>query len=267
MMGFAVNEDDGVRLAFEDTGSGEPLLLVHGTALSKAAWRGLGYQRALTPRYRVVSLDMRGHGRSDKPHNDDAYTTERFMGDIEAVLDACGLQSVHYFGYSFGARVGLAMAASREHRLRSLTMLGGTHRSMAGQVGKLFFPDYLEALEVGGMEEFVRRWNERRTVAVDPATRQAFLANDPAALAAYFRAGEELPGLDPRVVRQVQLPVLLIAGSRDHPRAEESRQAAALLPYGHFAELPGLDHASCLSAQADVTALLTGFLERAHSDR
>ena len=116
------------------------------------------------------------------------------------------------------------------------------------------------------MEEFIRRWNDRRTVAVDPATRQAFLANDPAALAAYFRAGEELPGLDPRVVRQVQLPVLLIAGSEDHPRAEESRQAAALLPNGHFAGTPRLDHASCLSAQADVTALLTGFLERIHAD-
>ncbi|MET1156464.1 alpha/beta fold hydrolase [Arthrobacter sp.] len=267
MMGFAVNEYDGVRLAFEDTGTGEPLLLVHGTALSKAAWRGLGYQRALKPRYRVVSLDMRGHGRSDKPHNDDAYTMERFMGDVEAVLDACGLQSVHYFGYSFGARVGLAMAASRQHRLRSLTMLGGTHRSMAGQVGTLFFPDYLEALETGGMEEFIRRWNDRRTAAVDPATRQAFLANDPAALAAYFRAGEELPGLDPRVVQQIQLPVLLIAGSNDHPRAEESRQAAALLPDGHFVELPGLDHASCLSAREDVAALLTGFLERVHANR
>ena len=267
MMGFAVNGDDGVRLAFEDTGAGEPLLLVHGTALSKATWRGLGYQRALKPRHRVISLDMRGHGRSDKPHDQGAYTMERFMGDVEAVLDACGLDSVNYFGYSFGARVGLAMAVYRRQRLRSLTMLGGTHRSMAGQVGKLFFPDYLDALETGGMEEFLRRWNERRAVPVDGATRQAFLANDPAALAAYFRAGEELPGLDPRQVQRIRLPVLLIAGSEDHPRAAESRQAAALLPDGHFAELPGLDHAGCLAARDEVTALLTGFLGRLPAPR
>ncbi|NKX49538.1 alpha/beta hydrolase, partial [Arthrobacter deserti] len=196
MTGYTHNPRDGVRLACEDStgASGEPLLLVHGTGLSKAAWRGLGYRKALSD-WRVIALDMRGHGRSGKPHEDGAYTTEAFTPDVEAVLDACGVESAHFFGYSFGARVGFALAAKQPRRIRSLACLGGTYRALGGQAADLFFPGYLEALERGGMQAFVEGWAARAGRPLDPVTAHAFLANDAAALAAYFRQGGRLPGL------------------------------------------------------------------------
>jgi pimeloyl-ACP methyl ester carboxylesterase len=259
MTGYTENDRDGVRLAFDDHGTGEPLLLVHGTGLSKAAWRGLGYRKALAG-WRVIALDMRGHGRSSKPHEDAAYTTGAFVADVEAVLDACGVESAHYFGYSFGARVGFALAAQRPQRIRSLACLGGTYRALAGHVGQLFFPDYLAALERGGMQAFIDGWAARAGHPLDPVTAHAFGTNDPAALAAYFRQGERLPGLSDEEVARLQVPALLLAGSLDHPRAEDSRRAARLMPHATYRELPGLDHATSFAAVEQVTALLVDFL-------
>src|SRR4051794_20213735 len=230
MTAYTTNPRDGVRLAYDEHGTGEPLLLVHGTGLSKAAWRGLGYRKALAG-WRLIALDMRGHGRSGKPHEDAAYTTEAFVSDVEAVLDACGVESAHYFGYSFGARVGFALAASRPGRIRTLASLGGTWRALDGQVGDLFFPGYLEALERGGMEAFIEGWAARAGHPLDPVTVHAFRTNDAAALAAYFRQGARLPGLAEGEVGRLRLPALLLAGSRDHPRAEHARRAAELMPH------------------------------------
>jgi pimeloyl-ACP methyl ester carboxylesterase len=267
MTEYTHNARDGVRLAYDDSsgdstgagGAGEPLLLVHGTGLSKAAWRGLGYRKALAD-WRLITLDMRGHGRSGKPHEDAAYTTGAFVSDVEAVLDACGVESAHYFGYSFGARIGFALAAAHPRRIRSLACLGGTWRALAGQVGELFFPEYLEALEHGGMEAFLRGWAERAGHPLDPVTAHAFGTNDPAALAAYFRQGQRLPGLAEDEMERLQLPALLLAGSRDHPRAEDSRRAAELMPHAVFRELPGLDHSTSFAAVEPVTTLLRDFL-------
>ncbi|MHC3370011.1 alpha/beta fold hydrolase [Rhodococcus aetherivorans] len=94
-----------------DAGAGSPsLLLAHGSALSSAIWRGFGYVRPLRERYRLILPDLRGHGRSDKPHVPDAYAMDLIVGDVLAVLDAAGTERVHYLGYSFGARVGLSLA-------------------------------------------------------------------------------------------------------------------------------------------------------------
>ena len=72
-MSETVNPIDGTPIAFDERGEGPPLLLVHGSALSRSIWRGFGYLAALQDRYRVISIDLRGHGRSGKPHEPEAY--------------------------------------------------------------------------------------------------------------------------------------------------------------------------------------------------
>ena len=92
-MSHAINPVDGTRIAFSvidsDAGAGSPsLLLAHGSALSSAIWRGFGYVRPLRERYRLILPDLRGHGRSDKPHVPDAYAMDLIVDDVLAVLDA-----------------------------------------------------------------------------------------------------------------------------------------------------------------------------------
>jgi pimeloyl-ACP methyl ester carboxylesterase len=258
--GFAANPQDGIRLAYETAGNGEPLLLVHGTALSKATWRGLGYQRELARDFTVITMDMRGHGRSSKPQDTASYTMAAFSQDVLAVLDALGIAAAHYAGYSFGARVGLALAARHPGRLLSLTTIGGGYRSLAGQIGELFFPEWDRALHTGGMAAFVDGWEQHAGHPLDPVTRHAFMANDAGALLAYLRQGEAEPGLAEDTLRTITTPTLLLAGSKDVQRHLESRTAAGLMPHAVFHELAGYGHSSSLVPMREVTGRLRAFI-------
>jgi len=246
MASSTFNPRDGVELSYDETGEGEPILLVHGSALSRAIWRGFGYTRALSQRHRVITMDLRGHGRSGKPYTQGSYAMDVLVADALAVLDAAGAPRAHFGGYSVGARVGFSLAVAAPERLLSLTTLGGTFRIQPGSVGQLFFPEYDDALGSGGMPGFVAGWEGRMGRPLDPQTRAAFLANDAAALRAYFRQTEAEPAIAEDRVAAISVPALLLAGTRDTARLEDSRRAAELMPDARVVELPGRDHGTTL---------------------
>ncbi|WP_345152111.1 alpha/beta fold hydrolase [Arthrobacter ginkgonis] len=259
-MPSVTNPLDGTPIAYDDAGGDGPaVVLLHGSALSRAIWRGLGYTPALAG-FRAVRIDLRGHGRSGKPHTSDAYRMPLVAADVVAVMDALGIGAAHVVGYSFGSRVGFTLAATVPERVRTLATLGGTYQSQSGQIAKLFFDGYAQALHDGGMPGFVAGL-EAAGWAVDPGTRAAFLANDPLALAAYFERTEVEPGLGEFVLPQLRLPALLLAGTRDGQRLRESRHAAELMPNARFVELPGRTHAGTLSPAGPVLEHLVPFLE------
>lgn len=105
-MPFANN--DGIRIHYHVEGSGPPVVLHAGFTVDLEAWYEWGYVDALRPEYRLILIDPRGHGKSDKPHDPAAYEMSLRAGDVLAVLDNLGLQQAHYIGYSMGGR----------HRLR-----------------------------------------------------------------------------------------------------------------------------------------------------
>jgi pimeloyl-ACP methyl ester carboxylesterase len=98
-MKFATNPDDGVGIAYEFVGGGSPLLLFHGSGASGAVWRELGYVDALRDEQRLILIDARGHGHSEKSPTMDAYAMERLASDVLAVRDDCGLAQTAYLGY------------------------------------------------------------------------------------------------------------------------------------------------------------------------
>lgn len=259
-MNLAENPVDGTKIAWDEKGEGEPLLLVHGSGLTRAPWRGFGYVRAFAETRRVITLDMRGHGRSDKPSDPEQYAMPLLLDDVTAVLDAAGAESADYIGYSFGARVGFFLLAERALRIRSFVSMAGTWRSPAGAVAALFFPEYDEALVSGGMPAFIEGWEAARGTSLDPSTRQAFLSNDAPALRAYFSRMNREEGIPEELLTQLATPTLLIAGDRDVERRDASLRAAELMPNARYAELAGRDHAGTLSAADEIIPLVQGFL-------
>ena len=113
-MPYARNE--GVRIHYEVEGEGPPLVLQHGFSESVVDWYETGYVKALKPDYRLILIDARGHGDSDKPHDPEAYLLNRRVGDVTAVLDALDIATAVYWGYSMGGWIGFGMAnyAKRE---------------------------------------------------------------------------------------------------------------------------------------------------------
>ncbi|KAA0019400.1 alpha/beta fold hydrolase [Antrihabitans cavernicola] len=259
-MQSATNPIDGVRIAYETYGDGPPLLLVHGSALTHSIWRAFGYVKALRDSYRLILVDMRGHGRSDKPHDQAAYSRDLIVTDLIAVLDAEAIDSAHYFGYSFGARTGLAFAVQAPERLRSIIIGAGTHRRQDGIFDRLFFPGCVDTLERDGMDAFLDRWGQTRDFPIDSGTRAVFRANDSEALVAYFRQSEREEGLPDNALRAIALPTLVFVGSLDTDRIEDSRAAAALIPDAELHVIDGFDHGTALAATPEVLEFVTPFL-------
>jgi pimeloyl-ACP methyl ester carboxylesterase len=245
-MSETANPIDGTQISFDESGEGPPLVLVHGSGLSRSIWRGFGYIAALREHYRVIAVDLRGHGRSGKPHTPEAYAMPLVVADILAVLDALDAPAAHYFGYSFGARAGFSLAVAHPDRMLSLVSAGGTYRAPGGSVSELFFPDYDPALGRGGMPGFLEGWAARSGRPIDPQTSAAFLANDAEALRAYFRQVEVEPGIPDARLATLATPTLLLAGTADRERYIDSERAASLMPNASFRALPGRDHGNTL---------------------
>ncbi|WP_271025022.1 alpha/beta hydrolase [Rhizobium sp. RCAM05973] len=119
---------DGLKLAYFDEGNpnGEPVLLIHGFASTAVAnWVNPGWLKVLDEAgYRVIAIDNRGHGMSDKPYDADVYHPWIMAEDAVALLDHLGIPEAHVMGYSMGARVSTFMAIAHPDRVRSL-VLGG----------------------------------------------------------------------------------------------------------------------------------------------
>jgi pimeloyl-ACP methyl ester carboxylesterase len=92
----------GIRIHYEVTGTGPPLLLLHGQLGSGHAWRLAGYVDDLETDWRLITIDARGHGRSDKPTDPNAYHVSSMVADAIAVLDDLTIPSVVAFGWSMG---------------------------------------------------------------------------------------------------------------------------------------------------------------------
>src|SRR6266849_2242077 len=116
-------DSDGISLHYEVHGpeSGAPIVLVHGFASHyRLNWVGTRWQETLTGAgFRVIGLDCRGHGDSDKPHDPRAYESPVMAADVRRLLDHLGIESAHYLGFSMGARIGIQCVLDFPSRRRS----------------------------------------------------------------------------------------------------------------------------------------------------
>jgi len=262
-MRYATNPVDGVRIAYELDGEGDPLFLFHGSLTSGAAWRALGYVDALRDEHQLIVIDARGHGHSEKLTTMDAYAMDRLVGDVVAVLDECGLAQTAYLGYSMGGRVGFGLGVQAPERRRALVLGGASHSPQKGALDRVFYPGCVDTVEKEGMESFLERWSECLGRRIDPAVRQVFLGSDPRVLVPYLRQTDCEPGFDDGVVSRIQLPMLLFAGARDKERLADSRAAAALLPEAELVVIADSDHESTPAQVHDVVRHIRTFLKRA----
>lgn len=208
------------------------VLCVHGFASScRDNWVNTGWVRDLTRAgFRVLGVDQRGHGASDKPHEPEAYAMGSLTSDLVAVLDTYLLESVRYAGYSLGARVGWQLAVTAPEHVEH-AVLGG-------------IPDGrpLARLQI----EQARAYAEHGTPVDDPVTRNyVTLAervhdNDLRALVA-LAEGMRSGDADPDPAHPPQQEVLFATGTED-AILERSRALAAATPRGEFVELPGRHH-------------------------
>jgi pimeloyl-ACP methyl ester carboxylesterase len=226
-------DSDGVTIHYETSGDGKPIVLVHGFASSlKGNWVATNWIEALQPVRRVIALDCRGHGESDKPHDPAAYGGENMSGDVLRLMDHLNVAEADLFGYSMGAAIAAHLLAHHGERFTSVVM---------GGIGNVF-------QSTGG---------ERAQVIND-----ALLAEDPSTIknpvAAAFRAFADLnpnndlralaacamrtrQPMDPADFADVDMPVLIVDGE-DDVLATNPGELAATIPGARLVMIPGRDH-------------------------
>jgi pimeloyl-ACP methyl ester carboxylesterase len=225
-------DSDGVRLAFMDEGEGEPILLIHGFASSvKYNWVEPGWVRFLNSNgFRVVAIDNRGHGESEKLYDPALYTAPLMAEDARRLLDHLGIARADIMGYSMGARITTFLALAHPGRLRSAIFggLGGNMiRPLAG-TGPI-----AHALEAASIDE------------VKNATARTFRAfaertgSDLKALAACIRGSRE--PITREMVASLACPVLVATGTED-VIGGAAEDLAALIPGAEALPIPRRDH-------------------------
>lgn len=220
--------NNGIHIHYQVTGEGPPLVLHHGFSDTLRSWYEYGYVDRLAPYYRLILIDSRGHGRSDKPHTASAYTQKARTYDVLAVLDALQIDRAFYLGYSLGGWIGFGLATYAPERIRAF-ILGGIQPY--GQS----FADFRRVLGQG-TEAWVALL-AKMAPAFQPYQLQRFRDNDAKALLAALVDRPDISGILP-TIRQ---PCLLYAGTAD-PIYPSVLRCAAQLPQGAFFSLPDLNH-------------------------
>ncbi len=230
----SVLSPDGINIAtyeFGDDHDAPVVLAVHGFASSAFAnWTATGWTRELARAgYRVISMDQRGHGASDKPHDPAAYTMDALTADVLTVIDTYLLDEVALVGYSLGARVGWHAASELSLHI-TRAVLGGIPD---GDPLTRFRVDEARAFLADGTPIQDRLTAGYLTMA------SAIRGNDLSALVSLVEGMRGGP--QPHAANAPSQPVLFATGSEDRI-VEASRALAEATPSGEFFEIPGRNH-------------------------
>lgn len=247
---------DDVTIAYIDrppeSGKGKPVLLIHGFASNHAVnWVDTQWVSVLNRAgYRVIALDNRGHGQSQKLYSPEDYASELMAADAVRLLDYLDIEQADIMGYSMGARITAYFAKMYPHRTRS-ALLGGLGIHLVDGVGlPLSIAEAMEAPSLDGltdpMQRMFREFAER--------TR-----SDLKALAACIRGSRQT--MTAEEVGQISVPVLVSVGTKDHI-AGSPHELARLIPEARALDIPGRDHNLAVGDRVHKQGVLEFLAER-----
>ena len=118
-----VNTPDNFRIAYECSGSGPAIVLIHGGGGNRNEWHEAGYVKRLQSKFTVITPDLRGHGESDLPTDPADYSTDKMGQDILIVADACGVERFSIWGMSFGGKLSRYLG-TRSDCIDKLILMG-----------------------------------------------------------------------------------------------------------------------------------------------
>lgn len=256
----------GRRLYYDLTGpeSGPVVCITHSLASDGGSWAEQ-VPPLLQAGFRVLRLDMRGHGGSDPVAGD--YTMSQLAGDVAAVLDALGLARVHYIGLSIGGMIGQAFALEHGDKVISALWCDTLPSSPSGaraawdeRMGIVRGANSLEPIGDPTME----RWFTDAFKGKNPGRwkqiRETIAGTTPAG---YLGCSAGILNFDfaPRL-SSLRLPVLVVCGSEDPGTpASENRRLAGLVPGARYEEIPGMRHFPNVEAPDAFNRIMIGWLE------
>ena len=224
---------DGVRIFYEDEGTGIPIFLSHGFGASTRMWDGQVAE--FSDRYRFIRWDMRGHGQSDSPNDPALYSQAHTLGDILGVLDYLEIDKAVIGGHSLGGYMTLAFNARHADRTKALVLQGcgpGYRSDTARATWNIRAENRALSLEEGGLDALgggaeVNVIEQKSALGLANAARGILSQVDAAAI-------DSLPGID--------VPVLILIGDGDEHYLQGSAYMASRIPGAINVTVPNAGH-------------------------
>lgn len=273
-----LTSDDGVRLYYEEAGSGTPIVFVHEFAGDHRSWEP--QIRHFSRRYRCIAYSARGYSPSDVPQDWEGYSQQRVRDDVRAVLDALGIERAHVVGLSMGAFATLHFGLAYPQRALSLVLAGGGSGAHPASY-KAFQDDSrrnADFIRREGMERFAQ------TYGVGP-TRIQFRNKDPRGFDEFQRhlaehsavgSANTMQGYQGRrpslydltaEMGRLKLPTLIMTGDEDEPCLDACLMMKRAIPTSALVVLPRSGHAINLEEPALFNQFVDDFLHQVSTGR
>lgn len=241
----------GVKIYYEDHGTGPAVLLSHGYTSSVRMWNS--QVKALKDRYRVITWDMRGHGESDSPPDQSEYSEAKTVEDMAAVLDACNLERAIIGGFSLGGYMSLAFNLARPKRVKALMLFdtGPGYKNPRAREAwnetseKRALDLETKGLDALGSSDEVRVSTHRSAEGLARATRGM------------------LAQFDSRIIESLEtisVPTLVLVGADDTPFLGASDYMSAKIPGAVRVTIPNAGHAANIHQPALFNRAMEEFL-------
>lgn len=223
---------DGVEIAYTDEGDGEPILLIHGFASNiQTNWVESSWLKTLRQAgRRVIAIDNRGHGKSEKLYDPESYTSPQMAGDAGRLLDHLDIGQADVMGYSMGARITAFLTMQRPEKVRSAILAGLGINMVRGLGGA---GPIASALEAPSIEDVMNETARTFRLFAESTS------SDLLALAACIRASRDK--ITPEALAEIKRPVLVAVGTRD-VIGGPAKGLADLIPGAQAFDIEGRDH-------------------------
>lgn len=254
---------NSIDLYYEDRGRGFPVVFVPGFTGTATLWRR--QTGPFAQRYRVVTFDPRGHGRSDAPDDPRLYTAEAFVDDIAALLDHLGVERAHVAGHSMGGAVAMRFALTYPQRIGALVVLNSNSAAAPPGWGEMVLSRMrgaAEAMRTEGIGVMAAGMINRRLPPSDLAEREReFAALSPIGIG--HTATGALPYLSSLDrAHELRCPTLLVAGELDRDFMERSLWLQERVANSERVMIAGGGHCANEDRPGDFNAAVLDFLAR-----
>ena len=236
---------DGTKIYYEVKGSGYPVILVHGFMNTSQNWKRAEVYKALPGAgFRVITLDLRGNGKSGKPHTAEAYAHDAEAKDVMALVNLLHLRSYNVIGYSRGSII----------TARLLVLDKRIHKAVIGGMGTDFTnPEWPRR------KMFYRALSGDTVKELEPVMQRIHRDTtlDQTALAMQQKEQPSTPITD---LQKIKLPVLVICGDKDSDNGN-AQALAQVFSHSSFVQVPG-DHGAAMITKEFGDAVVNFFKEK-----
>jgi 3-oxoadipate enol-lactonase len=263
---------EGLDIHYREKGQGFPVVLIHGYTGNLQNW--VLQVRALAKRFRTISLDLRGHGRSAKPTQREDYSLELFAADVRGLLNTLAVAECYLVGHSMGGMVAQEFVLRYPEMVRALVLVD-TAADVPQSIPWEERARLMELARTEGMEAVFEQVAQTpplgsQMIEDNPQLidlwREQFLMTSPEG---YLYCGEAVGSRRPLLedLAQIRVPTLIICGELDEPFLEPSQRMHEAIPDSEIAIIAGAAHTPILEKPLEFNKALLSFLTRVASKK